>query len=248
MTRIMTAVLIILLGVPGLAQQEDDWDDFEELPETETSGGGVLGFGGGISGTWHFMDIGILNSELQLKGFPALPTEGMFMFGGHGYIYIVVVPNLRVGGIGAAGSFSATETSNLIYRSVELSTGFGGATIEYVFPFKRFQIAVGGMLGGGSHTLTLTRTPDADKSWPLLPSSGSTRDKYSNAFFAWQPQLTLEYMIHPLAMLSLSGGYFGTSGNKWELNDHFDVADVPDFKLGKAYVRLALTVGLFMPE
>jgi len=74
------------------------------------------------------------------------------------------------------------------------------------------------------------------------------RAEYTNSFFAWQPAVTIEYDINPFTVLSLTGGYFGSSGDTWTLNEEFDPPDVPDLKLGSGFVRLRLTFGLFIGE
>jgi hypothetical protein len=124
-------------------------------------------------------------------------------------------------------------------------------TIEYVIPFGRFHIAVGGMLGAGSHTLTLTDGNRlADKSWnglfPSTPDAATERRiELSSSFFTWQPALTIEYEVHPFMVLGLTGGYFGGSGS-WRLNEYVDMEEMPDFKFESPFIRLGLTFGLFL--
>jgi len=237
---IFTVLFLCCFAVPSVHAQ----DEPEEAPAR--SRGGIVGAGGGVDGLWFFANTSVLNSELDAKGMPRLSENGMFMLGGHGYAYIIVVTNLRIGGMGAGGSLSETSVINGTLRKSELSTSFGGATIEYIFAFKRLHFAIGTLLGAGSNTITLTQGPAGQGTW--AGSLSALRAEYTNSFFAWQPAATIEYDINPFTVLSLTGGYFGSSGDTWTLNEEFDPPDVPDLKLGSGFVRLRLTFGLFIGE
>lgn len=255
MSRLLTALLLLLLLVPT-AQAQDD-EDFEIRPNRRQRGGGIVGGGGGVIPTWHFLNTKDLNQALASKGFPVLDEGGMFLFGGQGYAYIMIIPNLRVGGLGYGGSMEATlypETRGYVdpYRSSTLSLSAGGVLLEYVIPFGRFHIALGGMVGGGSYTLTMTQASVLPKSWDgLFPSSPNaetdTRHELRSSFLTWQPSLTLEYEVHPFIVLGVTGGYFGGSG-EWELDETFPVSGMPDFAFESPFLRLGLTFGLFLGE
>ncbi|MAT40078.1 MAG: hypothetical protein CL946_10795 [Ectothiorhodospiraceae bacterium] len=244
---IIASLLLVFSSATSFAQ-----DDEEQPRRSSRGSGGIFGAGGGPSGAWYFINTDVLNSSLTDKGMPELSTDGMFLFGGHGYAYIIIVPNLRIGGIGMGGSMSETNVDDGTFNRSELAVGFGGVTLDYTIPFGRFHIAIGTMLGAGSYTLTLTRGPNTDKSWedlfgdPLIPSD--SRLEMINGFFAYQPALTVEYDISPFIVASLKGGYFGTAGDTWELNGEFEVNEVPEFDMNNAFVRLDLTFGLFIGE
>ncbi|MDH7516250.1 MAG: hypothetical protein QHI48_10300 [Bacteroidota bacterium] len=247
MNRLFLFLPLFLLAIPSAAQ-DDEGLPFEDEQEREVSHGGIFGGGGGVSATWHFLNTDILNAELAHKNFPTVDRDGMFLFGGHGYAYIVVIPNLRVGGFGAGGSVTASKSDGYLYHEVKFSTDMGGATVEYVIPFGRFHLTPGIALGGGTNTLVLTRLDEGSKSWPLLPKTGNTREEFTNGFFLWMPQLSLEYEIHPLAVVSIAGGYLGMSGDEWKLDERFPVTGTPAFNFGRAFVRANLTVGFFISE
>src|SRR5512145_225517 len=139
--------LILAIGLTGISTTAFAQDEPEEAPARYR--GGIVGAGGGVDALWYFFDATVLNSELVKKGMPQLSESGMFMLGGHGYAYIIVVPDLRIGGMGAGGSVSETTIENNVLSKSKLSTSFGGVTIEYVFAFKRLHFAIGGLLGGG---------------------------------------------------------------------------------------------------
>lgn len=243
---------ILLLAALLCAQplHAQDVDDFESDPAPTRSAGGIFGAGGAVTPIWFMPNMDVTNAELARLGFPALPDGGMFMLGGRGYAYIIIVPNLRVGGMGAGTSVTAERTSGSLREASSMSTAFGGVTLEYVVPFGRFHLAAGGLLGGGSRTLTLQRAPVGDKSWPGAPGApvGEEYRVYANSYLAWQPWLTAEYEISPFVVAGLTGGWYGTSGSTWTLNDHFPVSGMPDFKSDGPFVRLDLTIGLFIGE
>lgn len=255
MSRLLTTLLLLLLLVPT-AQAQDD-EDFEIRPNRRQRVGGIVGGGGGVIPTWHFLNTKDLNQALATKGLPALDEQGMFVFGGQGYAYIMIVPNLRVGGLGYGGSMESTwqpdtREQPVQFRSTKLSLSAGGLLLEYVIPFGRFHVAVGGMIGGGSYTLTLTQTDNTPKSWDgLFPSSPvsavDSRHELRSSFLTWQPALTLEYELHPFIVLGVTGGYFGGSGD-WELDESFPVSGMPDFAFESPFLRLGLTFGLFLGE
>ncbi|MBR9975675.1 MAG: hypothetical protein KFF77_08845 [Bacteroidetes bacterium] len=254
MSRLLSALLLLLLLVPT-AQAQDD-EDIEIRPNRRQRTGGIVGGGGGVIPAWHFLNTKDLNQALATKGLPALDEQGMFVFGGQGYAYIMIIPNLRVGGLGYGGSIEASELSNRRvggpWSSTKLSLSAGGLLLEYVIPIGRFHIALGGMIGGGSYTLTLTQIDNGPKDWGgLFPSSPNsavdTRHELRSSFLTWQPALTLEYEVHPFIMLGVTGGYFGGSGD-WELDERFPVSGMPDFAFESPFLRLGLTFGLFLGE
>ncbi|MBN1448240.1 MAG: hypothetical protein JXA28_09945 [Bacteroidetes bacterium] len=244
-------VLLLLLGfaaAPMFAQEEDEY-----RPNRRQRGGGIVGGGGGITPTWYFLNTQNLNNALAEKGFPLLPEDGLFLFGGHGYAYIMLIPNLRIGGMGFGGSLEERRDNLGLYQSTRLDVGAGGVTLEYVFPFGRFHVAVGGMIGGGSYTLTMTQAENSAKSWgglfpTTLESNPQSRHEMNRSFLTWQPALTLEYEIHPFIILGLTGGWYGSSGGEWRLDDQFDLEEMPDFDFDGGFVRFGLTFGLFLGE
>ncbi len=251
MQRILTAfLLMLLLGLSAHAQEEDE--DFEIRPNRRERGGGIVGGGGGVIPTWHFLNTADLNIALAGKGLPQLGEDGLFLFGGQGYGYIMIIPNLRIGGLGYGGSMESRRDAGGQYQSTRLDVSAGGVTVEYVIPFGRFHVALGGMLGGGSYTLTLAQGDNIGKTWGgLFPSSPSSavdsRHELVNDFFTWQPTLTLEYEVHPFIVAGLTGGYLGGSGD-WVLDDNFDMTGMPELNFESPFLRFGLTFGLFLGE
>jgi hypothetical protein len=251
MQRVLTTLLFLLLLAPaGFAQDEDE--EFEIRPNKRDRSVGIIGGGGGVTSTWHFLNTKDLNTALGAKGLPALDEQGAFLFGGHGYAYVMFIPNLRMGGIGFGGSLETRSDADGQYQSTSLDISAGGLLLEYVFPFGRFHVVIGGMIGGGSYTLTLTKGDNTAKNWDgLFPSSpvsaADTRHELRSSFLTWQPAITFEYEVHPLVVMGVTGGYFGGSG-EWELDENFPLGGMPDFRFESPFLRLGLTVGLFLGE
>ena len=251
----IAATLLLLLAMTTLLSAQQTGLSTQEEPVRERNTrprGGIVGAGISFIPTWHFINTGDLNTELAAEGYPTLAEDGMLMPGVQGYAYIIVIPNLRVGVQWYGGSMENRLTHidrTIGYYASKLNSSVGGLLLEYVFPFRRFHIAVGGLVGWGNYTLTLTGGLNHFEyhSWTGI-NYGSWQHKLTNNFFAYQPALTAEYDLHPFVVLSLTGGYYGTSGNEWELNDYFPVQDMPDFKFDAPFVRLGLTVGLFLGE
>jgi hypothetical protein len=255
--RTIGFALLLSLLQPSIVLAQDEEDEPQPVKSTKYTG--TFGVGGGIAPHWLFINTDKLNAALTATTkTPLLTDKGMFLFGGHGYAYIMLIPNLRIGGIGAGGSISAEGTvqegspgeipGETYYQRTTLSTGFGGVTIEYVIPFKRLQLAFGGVLGGGTHSLTLTRVRNESPAWQSAMHFLEYQHVFTCPYFAYQPTASIEYLFSPFTVLSLTGGYYGTSGKTWTMDDAFSVKDMPDISFAGAFVRVELTFGLFIPE
>ena len=245
------AILVLLLSLSSvvLAQEEED----ETTSNRRERRGGIVGGGGGVNAGWSFLNATVLNSELALKGLPQLNDGGMFLFGGHGYAYVMFIPNLRVGGMGYGGSLETRRDNNGRYQSTRLDVSAGGVTLEYVVPIGRLHFVIGALLGGGSYTLTLTETDNVAKTWdglfPTSPVSATdSRHELVNNYFAMQPTFSAEYEIPPFMMVGLTAGYFGAFGDAWKMDDNFEMLNMPDFAMNGPFARLTLTFGLFLGE
>jgi hypothetical protein len=252
--RILNLALLgaIALAVTYTPAQSQD-EEYEARPNRRDRRGGIVGGGGGIFPTWSFFNTSTLNNELTAKGLPALSEDGMFMFGGHGYFYVMFIPNLRVGGMGFGGAMETRRDVDGRYQSSRLDVSSGGVTLEYVLPLGRLHFVLGAMVGGGSYTLTLTQSDNVNKNWgslfPATPASAvDSRHEVVNRFFALQPSFGIEYEINPFIVAGLNAGYFGSFGDAWRLDDNFELLNMPELKLGGAFARLSLTVGLFLGE
>lgn len=230
----------------------------DEMPQTDEEAvqmqrGGLIGGGGGVTPMWFFVKTTELNASMRRAMMPELTSSGMFMMGGAGFGYVGFIKNVRIGGLGAGGDISEVKIVDGRYKSTQLSMSFGGVTLEFAIPIGDVRFVIGGLLGGGGSTLTLIDSPNASKSWDSIldqyknsTATNGTRHDFSNAFFAYQPMLSFEYVPHPLVTLRVTGGWFGSSGGTWKMDDEFTVANIPDFKFANGFIQLGVFVGAFL--
>ena len=75
-----------------------------------------FGGGGGYVPSWYIPKVDEINIQLKNLGIPELSTSGLYASGGAGFIYIGFVKNLRLGGMGYAGSMSKSVTQDGINK------------------------------------------------------------------------------------------------------------------------------------
>jgi len=249
--------LIFIFEIPILAQEE------EEIPSPpQRHAQAKIGGAGGFTQNLLFLNLDPINEILKNSNAAPFKKNPMLLLGGQGYGYIMVVPNLRIGGLGAGGSMiqNSIDTTGQefgvpsVRRDVELSVGFGGVTIEYAIPvIPQLDIALGLMIGGGSTSIKMTRNINSDKMWEKVweefgsdvrtrPTDEYTRN-LSGSFFIYQPSLNIEYAVLRWVGLRLGVSYNGMMVNKWTLDDKYDIIGVPDEISGKG---IMINGGIFL--
>jgi hypothetical protein len=240
---------ILVLIVPSFAQIPDSTD--EELPPPSRS---VSKFGGGIGFTPSLlnMDIAPINNWLRNANAGELSDGPIFLSGGQVYGYILFVRNLRGGIMWGSGSKSSLVTSNKITRDVKLHVGYTGATIEYVIPLHpRLDVTIGGMLGAGGMDLTMKLDSNSQtRSWNQIWNefgNATPAPEYSHemsgTFFIYEPMVNVEYAALRWLGFRVGVGYLGMTGNSWELDDKYDVTNVPSDIKGKGFT---INAGVFL--
>lgn len=243
-------VIVMLLPLNLFAQDQEE----EPLPPRHAAS--KLGGGAGFTPFWLFFDAGPINQILGSHSAAALAKGGIPLYGGQGYGYIMFLPNVRVGGMGASGSLESTlPGANNTVRDVQLSVGFGGVTIDYVAPITpRLDATFGVLLGHGSMEIIMTRDNGTDKNWDSLWTEyGSTNRapnftrKLSGSFFSYQPSVNLEYAVLRWLGVRLGVSYSGMAFPSWKLDDTYDVFGVPNNISGKGLmINTGVFVGTFM--
>jgi len=242
-------VTVTIVGSLGLAQEEPIPPKRDKMPK--------VGLFGGYTPGWLFVDVGPVNEFLLGgKGAP-LSDNGVWMNGGAGAVYIMVVKNLRIGGMGAGGGIQSTalEPSGL-RRDAELNIGYGGVTLEYVLPFgQRFDIAAGAMIGSGSTTLTLRRSLKETNSWSgeqLLLLNGTDSStinvtrRLQGSFVTIIPSLNFEYAVLNWLGVRLGASYVWMFSPSWTVDDKYDLVGVPSGIKGSGFmIHAGLLVGTF---
>lgn len=252
MKKALQFLLLLCVAASTLSAQE------EPIPPKRSQMAKVGLFGGFTPG-WLNVDVQPFNDFITHAGGAALASGGMFMYGGGGAIYIIVLPNVRLGGVGMSGSLKSTAVDAVsgIRRDAQLDAGFGGLTIEYVVPFtERLDLAMGGMLGWGGVDLTMRATNGSANLWnneykmfnsPNLPSPTNNLTRvYSGKFFVVVPSVNLEYSFLGWLGGRIGVSYVGMFFPSWQVDGNYDFLEVPSSVSGKGFmVQAGLFLGTF---
>ena len=218
-----------------------------------------VGLFAGFTPGWLNIDVQPFNDFIvKAKGAP-LSDNGMFMYGGAGAIYIIVLPNVRIGGVGMSGSLKSTNLDAVsnIRRDAQLNAGFGGLTIEYVIPFnERLDLSMGGMIGWGGVDLTVRAGNGLANTWDAeqtmlgsvgLPSpTNNVTRVYSGRFFVLVPSVNLEYSFLAYLAGRIGVSYVGMMLPSWQVDSNYDLLNVPSSVSGKGFmVQAGLFLGTF---
>jgi hypothetical protein len=251
MKRFFTTLMLMSLLAASMlvAQQKDEEEIIMPKHRTDSKIGGA----GGFTPFWLFLDVDPINQYLANSNCAQFNKDGMMLWGGQGYGYIMLLPNVRIGGIGAKGTKKSTsyDVATEIRRDVEMSVGFGGVTIDYVVPvMPRLDISGGVMLGGGGMDIKMTRDNGSAKLWTELwddlGSTSATQNysrKLSGSFFIVQPSVNIEYAVLRWLGVRVGVSYLGMTGGEWKLDDKYDILGVPDKISGKGWM---INSGVFL--
>ena len=217
-----------------------------------------VGLFAGFTPAWLNVDVGPLNSFITAaKGAP-LSSNGVVMYGGAGAIYIIVLPNVRIGGAGMSGSLTSTALDNAtgLRRDAKLNVGYGGVTIEYVIPIvERLDVSAGALLGWGGIDLTMRVGNGGSNTWDneqtllkgdlVAPGNNLTRT-YTGKFFVYVPSVNIEYSILGWLGARLGVSYVGMAFPSWQVDGNYDFLGVPDKVKGSGFmVQAGIFVGTF---
>ena len=248
-------LVVCLTSTFAVAQQEEE----PPIPPKRSKAAKVGAFGGFTPG-WLFVDVKPINEFLQPAKGAALKDNGVFLWGGGGAAYIMLVPNLRVGGAGMSGAIKSTSLdASGIRRDAELNVGFGGVTFEYVVPIvERLDVAFGTMIGGGGIDITLRQDVGGSKTWgqewnnfgsgnyQVLGQVNNVKRTMSGAFFVWMPSVNVEYAILGWVGVRLGASYVGMASPSWTIDDNNELLGVPSKVTGKGFmVNAGVFVGTF---
>jgi hypothetical protein len=215
---------------------------------------------GGFTPGWLFLDVAPINDILIRSGGTALGEKGVMLYGGAGSAYIMLVPNLRVGGMGMGGALKSVRLDQAgVRREAELNVGFGGVTFEYVIPIvERLDVTLGTMLGGGGVDIVLRQNVGGSKTWngewgqfgngnyQLGGQITDIKRTLSGSFFIWIPSVNVEYSLLGWLGVRVGASYVGMSAPSWKLDDDHQLFGVPSNVHGKGLmVNAGLMVGTF---
>ncbi|MEW6652574.1 MAG: hypothetical protein AB1394_03790 [Bacteroidota bacterium] len=244
----LVLLLLLLTGTKSFAQEGEDV-------------GWVSRFGaaGGVSPSYVFPNLEALNLKVKNIGIPEL-SNGMFLFGGGGYAYIMIIDNVRIGGIGLSGTQSTNGRVSYpeffsADREVKFNYGFGGLTVEYTLPFvKNVALSIGGIIGGGSQSIEIFENKNRyawDLTWPVTPAMFSTFEpgvstEIKNSFFTFTPTLNLDVPINRFIALRIGTGYVMNFSDDWKINNDQKILGVPkDLSSNNFFVQTGIYFGFF---
>ncbi len=225
-----------------------------------------FGGGGGYVGGWIVPRVSGINAELKNFGVPNLPSSGFYTSGGSGFIYLGIVPNLRIGGMGFGGSRSTASAAiknyagpgNLApdyvteFREAIYSLSGGGLTVEYTLPIvKDFGISLGALIGRGSLNVQLYKNlgnTDWQNYWALSnsPSGTSQSSSLKNSYWIFTPTLNVDIPAYHLLCFHVGAGYQFTFGGSWTYDNGKDILNAPSHINGNSfYIQAGIFIGLF---
>jgi hypothetical protein len=206
-----------------------------------------FGMAAGFSVNYFMPELDGVNEKLTLSGLPEF-SSGLVTYGGGGYVYVLFVRNLRIGGLGYGGS-STVSSGN---RSARLQLSGGGLTVEYTLPqITSFALSFGAIIGGGKMSLDLYET-DGAYSWDEIWTdyNSSTQSKHvnvSSSYFLLSPTVNAEVMLNRFTTLRLGCGYQFALGESWDAYGGEDLTGVPsNFGGSGFFATVGVLVGLFV--
>jgi len=212
-----------------------------------------FGIAGGINATWMFPNYDEINKQLPAFGIDDELSGGLLTWGGGGYVYLLIVDDLRIGGMGFGGTKSVSSNSNGFNREVIYGMSGGAFTVEYTLPFvKRIGISFGGMIGGGKLTVDLYKNNN-DFSWqetwdefndPEGIENISRRIK--NNYITLTPTLNIDVPFTRFFAVRVGTGYQFTMSECWTIENNKTLENVPTSLSGDAFfLQIGLYLGFF---
>ncbi|MBZ0198483.1 MAG: hypothetical protein K8H86_01355 [Ignavibacteriaceae bacterium] len=235
----LTLLIVLILSGSFFAQSPKFFDS-------------PFALGGGYTPGWYVPKMDILNSELKNFGAGELSSNGFYVSGGGGFVYLpFVIPGLRVGGMGFGGSTSESTVINGISKEVKYSLSGGGLTVEYTLPFVRdIGISVGAIIGGGSLEIEMNKN-SGSFNWnvsmsELNTSSTDVNRRFANSYWIISPTLNIDVPVYRFVALRLGAGYQFTFGGDWEADNGKPLTGVPSDISGKSFfIQSGIFIGFF---
>jgi hypothetical protein len=245
-------LLVLALSMAPLVTAQD-----EPIPP-KRSRMAKMGLFGGFTPGYLFVDVKPINTFLTAGGGAALSEGGVFMTGGAGAAYIMVLQNVRVGGMGLSGGLKSTSLDVAgLRRDAELSVGMGALTVEYVLPLaQHLDLAFGATVGWGFMDLTLRQNRGGSNTWvgeqmilgglssPAVPPN-ATRI-LNGSFLLLAPTVNVEYAVLSWLALRVGATYSMMSFPSWQVDGKYDLLGVPSDVSGKGLMlQGGLLIGTF---
>ena len=239
----MKKILIIILAL-----------NINYLAQSENQVGWIAKFGGaiGFSPTILFPNYDDVNVKLSSLGLDKL-TGPIYAPGASGYIYVMIIDNMRLGGFAFGGSQSTVNKKNNLESEVMYSLNGGGFTIEYTMPFvKKIALSAGLMFGGGSLDIQIHQNNNSfnwNDVWSSVDNYQAVENKsynLNNSFYLVSPTINVDVPINRFIALRGGLGYQFTFGDSWEIANGKELKNVPSSLNGNAFfIQTGIYIGLF---
>lgn len=210
-----------------------------------------FGIAGGFNPVYVMPNVDPVNNMLPAFGVDKLSASGMIGFGGSGYIYILLIDNVRLGGMGFGLNQTKEGVVNGFNRQADYSIGVGGLTIEYTLPFIKIPaVSVGAILGTGSLQIDLYQSKNVDgwdKLWDDFGNESDTKMlSMKNSFYTFTPTINIDYPVSRYLAFRLGAGYLLTFADDWTLNNELDLNNVPsDLNANAFFIQAGIYLGFF---
>ncbi|GJQ63922.1 MAG: hypothetical protein SCALA702_29750 [Melioribacteraceae bacterium] len=210
-----------------------------------------FGAAAGVNPMWVMPNTDEVNKMLPALGLEEISDNGFFALGGSGYLYIMFVKNLRLGGYGFSGTTESSGVVGTVHRSAQYSVSGGGITVEYTMPFIRgVAVSAGAMLGMGSIELNLYNNAvqyNYGDQWVQLgPSQQNSAREMTNTFYTVSPMVNVDIPLTRFIAFRAGAGYQITFVDEWTVANGRDLNGVPDdLSSGMFFFQTGLYIGLF---
>lgn len=210
-----------------------------------------FGAAGGFSPTLVFPNVDAVNTQIKVMGLENLSSKGMIVYGGGGYAYIMLIDNLRIGGMGLSGTQTSSGFNNGFNKEVKYNYGLGGVTVEYSLPFiKNIAVSVGAIIGAGSSSIEIFQNQN-NFSWNGIWNEVNNKTtqniyrKISNSFLTISPTLNVDIPLSRFIAVRIGGGYITTFASSWKVDNDQDIGSIPsDLKSSSFFIQTGIYLGL----
>ncbi len=213
--------------------------------------------GGGASFSFVTLkpDLTPISSFLNEFGSGDLANSYKYGFSFGGFAYVMVVKNLRIGGLGfGAGNSTQKITIDGLVKKAVYSYGGGGVTVEYTLPFIRsVAVSVGAIIGGATakfefyQNLGIIDWRELSDNFANGKPSKNTMHSITNNFFTFAPTINFELPVNRFLAVRLGGGYIIPFSDEWKADDEVGILNLPsDLKSNTFFVQAGVLFGFFI--
>ncbi|MEN8194874.1 MAG: hypothetical protein ABFS12_18780 [Bacteroidota bacterium] len=212
-----------------------------------------FGLAGGLTTTWMFPNYDEVNNQLPALGITDKFSGGMLVWGGSGYVYLMIIDDLRIGGMGFGGSTALSNSVDGFNREVKYGLGGGAFTIEYTLPFiKRIAVSVGGMFGAGKVNIEVYKNKGEflwQDTWDEFNDLNGTQNisrRMKNNYLTVTPTLNIDVPLTRFLAIRVGSGYQFTFNESWTIENDQTLSSVPSSLNGDAFfIQTGIYLGFF---